>query len=266
MDALDMLRLQIEWGADEALEDAPVDRLRPPPPARAVAPRVRVTQPQSAERVPSPLAAGTPAERAIRTAAQAGTLEELRGAIAGFEGDPLRDMATNMVFVTGNPNAGLLLIGGAPGADEDRSGLPFAGREGALLDQMLESVGLKREVMLLAPLIPWRPPGGRVPNPGELQLYRPFLARLIKLAAPARIVLFGALAANVVAGAGPRGRMVGWVEKSIEGEPRRLLTLPALTDLPKTPARRREAWMGMRALRRELDTRDRVDSPSENIL
>ena len=162
-------------------------------------------------------------------------------------------MATNIVFAAGNPDAGVLLIGGPPGADEDRSGLPFAGREGALLDQMLESAGLKRETMLVAPLIPWRPPGGRVPNPGELQLYRPFLMRLIALAAPSRIVLFGALAASTVLGPGQRGRTVGWVEVPIEARPTSVLVLPAIGDLLKTPVRRKDAWAGMRLLRRALD-------------
>src|SRR5258708_16007333 len=192
MEALDLLRLQMEWGADEALDETPVDRLRPVAVVPAPLTRARVV----AERPVS--SAGTPVERAIRAAAQADSLDALRAAIAGFEGCPLRAMATNMVFATGDPDAGLLLIGGAPGADEDRSGLPFSGPEGALLDQMLGSVGLKREALLLAPLIPWRPPGGRVPNPGELQLYRPFLMRLIALAAPSRIALFRALTASTV--------------------------------------------------------------------
>lgn len=173
--------------------------------------------------------------------------------IAGFEGCPLRDMATNMVFAAGDPDAGLLLIGGAPGADEDRSGLPFSGPEGALLDQMLASVGLKRQAMLLTPLIPWRPPGGRIPNPGELQLYRPFLARLIALTAPSRIVLFGALTASTILGAAQRVRTVGWVEMPIEGRTTPVLILPALGDLLKTPSRRKDAWTGMRLLRRALD-------------
>ncbi len=162
-------------------------------------------------------------------------------------------MATNMVFAAGDPDADVLLIGGAPGADEDRSGVPFSGREGALLDQMLGSVGLKREAMLLAPLIPWRPPGGRVPNPGELQLYRPFLSRLITLTAPARIVLFGALAASTVLGTTQRGRTLGWIEMVVEGRTMPVLILPALGDLLKTPARRKDAWAGMRLLRRALD-------------
>jgi DNA polymerase len=247
MDAVGLLRLQMEWGADEALEDTPVDRLRPVPVTPAAAP----PRPRPAPAPVGPV--GTPVERAIRAAAQAETLEGLRAAIAGFEGDPLRDMATNMVFATGDPDAGLLLIGGPPGADEDRSGIPFAGREGALLDQMLGSVGLRRETMLLTPVIPWRPPGGRPPNPGELQLYRPFLGRLIALAEPSRIVLFGALAASTALGTAQRSRTVGWVEVQVEGRKTPVLVLPALADLLKTPARRKDAWAGMRALRRALD-------------
>ena len=162
-------------------------------------------------------------------------------------------MATNMVFAAGDPDAGLLLIGGPPGADEDRSGLPFAGREGALLDQMLASVGLTRTAMLLAPLIPWRPPGGRVPNPGELQLYRPFLLRLDRVGGA------GADCAVRLA----RGEHGAWRratrsdDRLGRGADRRTMTpvliIPALAELLKTPARRKDAWAGMRLLRRALD-------------
>jgi DNA polymerase len=252
MDALDMLRLQLEWGADEALDEAPVDRLRSIPAPPAPAPALRSTP---APNRPAP--SGTPVERAIRAAAQADTLEGLKAVIASFEGDPLRDMATNMVFAVGDPDAGLLLIGGAPGADEDRSGIPFSGREGALLDQMLGSVGLRRKAMLVAHVIPWRPPGGRVPNPGELQLYRPFLGRLITLTAPSRLVLFGALAASTVLGPAQRGRTVGWQDKPVDGRTMNVLVLPAIGDLLKTPSRRKDAWAGMRLLRRALDEADR---------
>jgi uracil-DNA glycosylase len=246
MDALGLLLLQMEWGADEALDTTPLDRLRPAP---AAAVRPAPARPASAPERP----VGTPVERAIRAAAQADSLAALKSAIAGFEGCPLRDMATHMVFAAGSPDADVLLIGGAPGADEDRSGVPFSGPEGALLDQMLGSVGLQRETLLLAPLIPWRPPGGRVPNPGELQLYRPFLARLIALAAPSRIVFFGTLAASTVLGAANRGRAVAWAEMTVEGRATPVLILPALGDLLKTPTRRKDAWTGMRLLRRALD-------------
>jgi uracil-DNA glycosylase len=246
MDALGLMLLQMEWGADEALDESPVDRLRPAPAAVVRPPPARI-RPEPERPV------GTPVERAIRAAAQADSLDALKAAIAGLEGCPLRDMATNMVFAAGNPDADVLLIGGAPGADEDRSGVPFSGPEGALLNQMLASVDLKREALLLAPLIPWRPPGGRVPNPGELQLYRPFLARLIALTAPSRIVFFGSLAASTVLGAAQRGRTIGWVEMTVEGRATPVLVLPALGDLLKTPARRKDAWAGMRLLRRALD-------------
>jgi uracil-DNA glycosylase len=102
-------------------------------------------------------------------------------------------------------------------------------------------------------LIPWRPPGGRVPNPGELQLYRPFLARLITLTSPSRLVLFGALAASTVLGAAQRARTVAWVETTVEGRTMPVLILPAIADLLKTPARRKDAWAGMRLLKRALD-------------
>lgn len=248
MDDLRLLLLQIEWGADEALEDSPIDRLRPAPAPPAPPPVLVRARP-----VAPPAPGGTPVERAIRAAAQAADLEHLKAAIAGFEGDPLRDMATNLVFAAGDPGAGLLVVGGAPGADDDRSGVPFSGPEGDLLDRMLASVGLKRDEMLLAPVIPWRPPGGRPPNPGEVQLYRPFLTRLIALTAPERIVLLGALPAGTILGQGPRGRTIGWVEMTVEGRQTRVLILPALSDIMKTAARRKDAWAAMRALRRELD-------------
>jgi uracil-DNA glycosylase len=246
MDPLALLRLQMDWGVDEALDDAPIDRLRPVPVVPAT--RVREARPASAA-VP----AGTPVERALRAAAAADSLDALKTAIAGFEGDPLRDMATNLVFASGDPNTGLLAIGGPPGADEDRSGIPFSGREGALLDRMLASIGLKRDALLLTHIIPWRPPGGRVPNPGELQLYRLFLSRLIALAAPGRIILFGALPVSVVLGTGHRARKVVWAEASVDGHPRRVLVMPGLADMIRAPERRKDAWSGMRLLRRALD-------------
>lgn len=246
MDDLSLLLLHIEWGADEALEDAPIDRLRPP----STVPSAALPRPVPARpAVPQ----GTPVERAARAAEQASSLEALRAAVAGFDGCALRDMATHLVFAAGDPDAGTLLIGGAPGADEDRAGAPFAGQEGALLDQMLASAGLKRDTMLLTQAIPWRPPGGRVPTPGEIQLCRPFLTRLIALTLPRRIVLFGTLPATMILNSGPRARKIGWIEAPLETGKVQILMLPALADLLKTPARRKDAWAGIRALRRALD-------------
>jgi DNA polymerase len=264
MDDFALLRLQVEWGADETLAEEPVDRLRPlARPAPVAVPRAAVP-PAEATVAATPAAApaasaprGTPAERAVAAAGQADSLAGLRAAIAAFDGCALRETASHLVFAEGNLDAGLLLIGEPPGSDEDRAGTPFAGREGALLDKMLASIGLDRSGLLLAPLIPWRPPGGRTPNPGELTVCLPFLQRIIALAEPRRIVLLGGLAARTLLGptAARRRGPVGWVDWTVPGmaTPVPTLALPGLAALLKTPALRKDAWAGLRLLRRALD-------------
>jgi DNA polymerase len=246
MDALALLRLQIEWGADEALSETPVDRLRP-----LVAPSPPSTGRPVALAPMADVRPGSAADRARAAAQAAGSLAALRDAIAAFDGCALRDTASSLVFATGDPAARLLLIGEPPGAEEDRSGLPFAGREGALLDRMLASIGLDRAGLLLAPLIPWRPPGGRPPNPPELAACLPFLHRLIELAAPAHVVLSGTLTARTLMPA--RRRVGGWAPLSGQWGSVPALILPGLATLVRTPAQRRDAWTALRLLRRALD-------------
>jgi uracil-DNA glycosylase family 4 len=247
MDAFAMLCLQIEWGADEALDTDPVDRLR-----AAARPAPIVTK------RPEPLAVepprGSPAQRALAAAAQANSLEELKAAIAAFDGCALRDTAGHLVFAEGNPEAGLLLIGEPPGADEDRTGHPFAGREGALLDKMLASIGLTREHMLLTPLIPWRPPGGRPANAGEIMVCLPFLHRLIALARPTRMVLLGLQTTNAILPTTARRRRAtpAWVDCAVPVTAPALV-LPGLSAMLKHPLERRDAWAGLRLLRRTID-------------
>ena len=168
MDALTALRLQIEWGADEALEIAPLDRLRALAPNPAPAPPPSAAPPATSRGPAAPAVMSPPAIRAEQAAARATNLSELRDAIAAFDGCALRETASALVFAEGDPAHGLLLIGDAPGADDDRAGHPFAGPPGAYLDRMLASIGLDRAHALLAPLIPWRPPGDRPPSPAEL--------------------------------------------------------------------------------------------------
>ena len=275
MDDLSALRLQIEWGADEALEEAPVDRLRalragPPPPAPL--PQGEGENTRRDRDTPSPLAGGgrgegasptptppraTTAERALAAAAAAATLDDLRAAIAEFDGCALRDTASHLVFAEGDPSADLLLIGEPPGADEDRSGTPFAGPGGAYLDRMLASIGLERSRLMLAPLIPWRPPGDRPPSPTELTICLPFLHRLIALLGPRRVVLFGALPARALlpqtaSRRRPRG---AWIDTPIPGVPQSIPTLPTFSpaELMRSPKDRRAAWADLRLLRRTLD-------------
>jgi DNA polymerase len=248
MDALALLRLQTEWGADEALEEAPRDRMQPV--ARPAAVRRAPTAAPSASPAPpvSPRTSGQAAEAAS-------SLEALRAAIAGFDGCALRDTASNLVFADGNPEAGLLIVGEAPTAAEDRSGRAFDGPAGAYLERMLASIGLGRGNALLTPLIPWRPPGARPPTAAELAACLPFLHRLIILTKPKRLVLLGTLSQRALLGAAPRRRAVSWLAATVPGRdnPLPALTLPGPEALLAKPAGRREAWAGLRLLRRALD-------------
>ncbi len=242
-----MLRLQMEWGADEALEEAPLTRIR------AVAPPAAPKMPPVARAAAAPAPVGLTAEDA---AAAARTLAELRGAVAAFGGCALRDTASNLVFADGNPAAGLIIIGEAPNAADDRSGRAFDGAAGAYLDRMLHSIGLDRDKALLTPLIPWRPPGGRPPSQAEIGACLPFLHRLIVLAAPRRAVLLGTLAGRAILGAVPRRKTKGgWVAATVPGRPQALpaLCLPSPEALLANPAGRREAWADLRLLRRTMD-------------
>nr|WP_294505686.1 uracil-DNA glycosylase [uncultured Rhodopila sp.] len=249
-DAFALLRLQVEWGADEAITIEPLDRMRP---AEVHAEPVLRAVPPAAE--PAPI--GTAAERAVGLAGSAATLDELRAALAGFDGCALRDTASHLVFAEGDPAGTTLIIGEPPGREEDRSGHPFAGHEGALLDQMLASIGLTRSALMLAPLVPWRPPGGRPINPGELAACLPFLHRLITLLQPRRLVIFGGTASRVLLtpNAVRRRPARGWTEARIPGLTDTLpaLALPGMAEMLKTPSVRRDAWAGLRLLRRALD-------------
>lgn len=257
MDDLAALRLQIEWGADEALEEAPVNRLRPTAPSPQPPDQVRGRfPPAQPEREIGGRNAPSPAVREIGVKVP-GSLEELRAAIASFEGCALRDTASHLVFAQGNPAASLLLIGDPPGTDEDRSGLPFAGPAGDYLDRMLASINLHRENLLLTPLIPWRPPGDRPPNPPELVACLPFLHQLIALAKPRRLLLLGPLAArSLLPQTASRRRQRGsWIDVSVPGLPHPVPALPTFSpaELMRSPKDRRAAWADLRLLRRTLD-------------
>ena len=255
MDAYGLLRLQMEWGADEALDEAPVDRLRAPPPAAA--PLVRA--PASAQAAPAVV---VPAGERARIAAEAAdSLEALRTAIAAFDGCPLRDTATNLVFATGEASAPILVIGDPPNADEDRSGTPFAGKDGQFLDMLLSSAGLERGLLLLTPLLPWRPPGGRPATTAEVSACLPFLHRLIALVQPACLVLTGPQAVRAVIGTRPRASGAQGGARKVAcpipglADPIEALLLPFPATALRQPVARREAWAALRRMRRVMDTR-----------
>ena len=126
------------------------------------------------------------------------TLDELKAALLAFEGCALKKTASNLVFADGNPGADIMLIGEAPGRDEDRMGLPFVGAAGQLLDRMLKSVGMDRQNVYITNILPWRPPGNRTPSAEETQLLWPFLRRHIQLKAPKIIFALGGSSAKLL--------------------------------------------------------------------
>lgn len=269
MDDLSALRLQIEWGADEALEATPLDRLSraAQPPAAAVpaapAQRAPAQRPPASPRPAAPPPAAlpgvqpAPVRRAQDVANAATTLAELRAALAGFDGCALAATATNLVFADGNPNSGLMFVGEGPGAEEDRAGKPFVGPSGQLLDRMLASIGLDRSRYLITNLIPWRPPGNRNPTDQEVTMCLPFLLRHIALARPQRLVLLGALAARAVLGgsAGITKLRGKWAQANIPGLDLPVPALPMLHPayLLRNAGAKRDAWTDLILLRRTLD-------------
>jgi DNA polymerase len=137
---------------------------------------------------------------AREAAASAKSLDELRAMLERFEGCGLRFTAKRLVFADGNPKARVMIVGEAPGRDEDIAGLPFVGRSGQLLDRMLAAIGLDRKSVYIANLVPWRPPGNRTPTPQESQICLPFLKRQIELADPDILLCLGGPAAAALLG------------------------------------------------------------------
>jgi DNA polymerase len=131
-------------------------------------------------------------------AAAARTLAELEAALHGFEGCALKATASHTVFADGNPEADLMLVGEAPGAEEDRRGLPFVGASGQLLDRMLAAIGRDRGQVYITNVLPWRPPGNRTPSPAEIAACLPFALRHIALVRPRLVVAVGGVSAKAL--------------------------------------------------------------------
>jgi uracil-DNA glycosylase family 4 len=213
--AAELLGWYAEMGVDVALEEAPVNRfvaaeapveIAPPTvrerPALPEEPR-RPALPQAPRTIIAPAIATAPDEsaRAAReTAKAAANLDELRAALERFDGCSLKLTATQLVFADGKPGSRVMLVGEAPGREEDRMGLPFVGRSGHLLDRMLAAIGLDRTSVYIANVVPWRPPGNRTPTPQETATCRPFIERQIELSDPDFLICMGAPAAAELMG------------------------------------------------------------------
>ena len=251
-DTLSTLQWLLDAGAGEAMCDAPVNRLAsgPPPPAPV---QVRTASPRPA--APAPVVAGDSVGNAQAAAAGAQSLAELKAALEAFDGCALKRTATNTVFADGTPAGGILFIGEAPGRDEDRIGKPFVGRAGQLLDKMLLSIGLDRNVnAYITNVINWRPPDNRDPSPEEAAMCLPFLRRHIELVDPEVMILLGAVAVRHVMGRSDgimktRGQ---WLEYSVGS--RMVPVMPTLHPayLLRQPAHKKLAWRDLQAVERKI--------------
>lgn len=257
--ARDLLAFYAEAGVDAVLGEEPVDRF-----ADEIAP-APVTVPRAEQRpasVPSapaispaphllpPDAAAAEAREAARSAQ---SLDELRGILAGFEGCALKATATQLVFADGTPGARLMLVGEAPGRDEDLEGAPFVGRSGKLLDLMLGAIGLDRTKVYIANVVPWRPPGNRTPSPQETQVCLPFIQRQIELCDPDVLVCLGGPSAETLLGQKGITKIRGrWFD--YETGTRTIRALPTFHPafLLRSPLQKRFAWRDFLAIKKAL--------------
>lgn len=263
----ELLAFYIDAGIEWLVDDTPHDRLSEPEPAAlpaspARAPLQRPAAAVPATPVPAAIAAPPPPDAAAlsarESAAGAATLDELRACLEAFEGCALKHTAQRLVFADGNPAARVMLVGEAPGAEEDREGLPFVGRSGHLLDRMLAAIGLDRSSTYIANIIPWRPPGNRTPTPAESQICLPFIRRQIELANPDILVCLGGPAAQALLGIRDgilksRGKWLRY--ETGQRDIRALATLhPAY--LLRQPAQKRLAWRDLLLLKKALEIKD----------
>jgi DNA polymerase len=257
--ARELLEFYLEAGVDALIDEEPANHLATevPSPAQSAAPRIPARAPEikSASGVVAPPAPDAAALAARDIVANIATLEELRAALDRFEGCALRSTATQLVFADGNPQARLMLVGEAPGKDEDIEGLPFVGRSGQLLNRMLAAIGLDRTRAYIANIIPWRPPGNRTPTPQESQICLPFIRRQIELADPDVLVCLGGPSATALLGikegiTKTRGRWFKY--DSGQREIRAMPTFhPAF--LLRSPINKRLAWRDFLAVKKALE-------------
>ncbi|HET6389707.1 uracil-DNA glycosylase [Hyphomicrobium sp.] len=239
----------------------PAPGLKPPSDAPRAEARPSARPPRAASavepgrpRAVTPLGASEAETNARRIARAANTLQELEAALQNFDGCGLKATATKLCFYRGAPASDLMIIGEAPGRDEDLAGKPFVGKAGQLLDKMLTAIGRTEADVHITNVVYWRPPGNRTPTPQETLACRPFLERQIELVSPKIVVAVGGSAAKEILGASEgimrlRGK---WRELTIGDR-----KIPALATLHpayllRTPAAKQLAWMDLLQIRTKL--------------
>ena len=247
-----LLEWQVELGATEAILDAPVDRFsletKAPKPAPMTAPAAQAAVQQAS-------AQPDPAQIAKQMAETAGSLDALQAALAGFEYCELKRGARNLVFRDGNPAAQVMIVGEAPGRDEDQQGKPFVGRAGQLLDKMLAAIGLDRQSQepangaYITNVVPWRPPQNREPSPDEIAMLTPFLLRHIALIKPTVVVAMGNISCQALLGKRGISKLRGQLQNS-----RDIDVIPMFHPayLLRNPSAKKLAWADLLMLKAKL--------------
>mgnify|MGYP003371014961 FL=1 len=255
----------LEWyltaGVDETCGEVPfalaepakeMPRIVPAAVSAAVRPAENSARPATTELAQATINA---CQSARELCQKAETLEELKKMVEEFDGCALKLTANKTVFGYGSGTARLLLIGEAPGADEDRSGIPFVGRSGQLLEKMLKAIGFDRNECFITNVLPWRPPGNRTPTEGEIAVCLPFLKRQIDLVSPETIMILGGSAANALLDNGePISRMRGkWLEyKKSDGGKVPVLASFHPAYLLRNSGQKAKAWVDMLRMKQKL--------------
>ena len=253
---LELLRWHTSIGADEAIGNAPVDRFYPAKMAPAS------VLPSSAIEAQIPLASCPQAsdklvQIATDLSSQSCDVLALLNALKNFEGCGLKKTATNLVFFEGSLLAKVMLIGEAPGAQEDRQGTPFVGPGGELLDKMLLSIGIKRSEVMTSNTVFWRPPGNRSPTGQEAAICLPFIKRLIELVDPKILIILGGPASKSLLGESQgigrlRGRWFNFKTAALEN-PIDTTVMFHPDSLLKTPSQKRATWQDLLIIKEKLD-------------
>lgn len=265
-----LLRWYVDQGLDEAIGETAVDRFALPPPAGATASVAPATAPAAAPSAPTPIRPAAPlpqrapiplespqlVEDAREVARKATSVAELETAVRAFEGCALKRTAKNTVFADGVVGAPVMIVGEAPGADEDRLGKPFVGVSGQLMDRMFDAIGMSRERDLyITNILFWRPPGNRTPTLAEQAICLAFTRRHIELAKPKLVVLAGGTAVKAVLDTTEgitrlRGK---WATLRLDNG----TEVPALPTfhpayLLRTPASKRQSWWDLLSIDKKL--------------
>ncbi len=248
-----LLEWHVELGATEAILDAPLNRYEVP----KEDPKKKAAKPASASpSAPAPRPQVDPVVEAAKAAKAVGDLDALQAAMRSFEHCELKRGARNLVFSDGNPAARVMIIGEAPGRDEDREGKPFVGRAGHLLDRMFAAIDMGRDVPMskdaiyITNVLPWRPPQNRDPKPEEIAMLRPFLERHVQLVAPDIIVLMGNISCQAALEKRGITRLRGQWQEAF-GKPVLPMFHPAY--LLRQPHAKRETWADLLSLKAKLE-------------